>query len=188
MFTIVGLRVEGTTEAMQMSAPAEPEAKAGPAAEPIVVSGTVDAFDPTKSMATITHGPMAQIGMPGMTMDFAVDPTLDADTLVMGQEMTLTFARPDGMTMILSAAEKVTPPTEVMGTINSVDSTSGMANITHGPMMDIGMPGMTMDFAVDPSVDVATVPMGQEINLFLKRNPDFSMTLVGFAKAPEATQ
>ncbi|WP_372992829.1 efflux RND transporter periplasmic adaptor subunit [Sulfitobacter sp.] len=188
MFTIVGLRVEGMTEAMQMSAPAEPEAKADPAAEPIVVSGTVDAFDPTKSMATITHGPMAQIGMPGMTMDFAVDPTLDADTLVMGQEMTLTFARPDGMTLILSAAEKVTPPTEVMGTINSVDPTSGMANITHGPMMDIGMPGMTMDFAVDPSVDVATVPMGQEINLLLKRNPDFSMTLVGFAKASEATQ
>lgn len=188
MFTIVGLRVEGATETMQMPAPTEPEAKAAPAAEPIVVSGTVDALDPTKSMATITHGPMAQIGMPGMTMDFAVDPTLDVGTLVLGQEMTLTFARPDGMTMILSAAEKVTPPTEVMGTINVIDPVTGMANITHGPMMDIGMPGMTMDFAVDPSVDVAGLPMGQEINLLLKRNPDFSMTLVGFAKPAEATQ
>jgi membrane fusion protein, copper/silver efflux system len=188
MFIIVGLRVEGMTKTMQVSAPAEPEAKAEPAAEPIVVSGTVDAFDPTKSMATITHGPTTQIGMPGMTMDFAVDPTIDADTLIVGQEMTLTFARPDGITMILSAAEKLPPPTEVMGTINSVDPTTGMANITHGPMMDIGMPGMTMDFAVDPSVDVATVPMGQEIKLLLKRNPDFSMTLVGFAKAPEAIQ
>jgi Cu(I)/Ag(I) efflux system membrane fusion protein len=187
LFTIVALRSEGMAEAMPMSEPTqtEPEADAAP---PIVVSGTIDAIDPVKGMATITHGPITQIGMPGMTMDFALDPALDAGTLAMDQKMTLTFARPGGMTMILSAAEPVTPPTEVMGTINTVDAQSRMANITHGPMMDIGMPGMTMDFAVDPSVDLASVPTGQEINLLLNRNPDFSMTLVGFATSAEVTQ
>ena len=188
MFTIVGLRVEGMTEAMQMSAPAPPEAKTEAAAAPIVVSGTIDAFDAGKGVATITHGPINQIGMPGMTMDFAVDPAVDPETFVMGRDMTLTFARPDGMTMVLSAAEELTPPTEVTGTINAIDLATNMANITHGPMMDIGMPGMTMDFAIDPSVDVAALPMDQEINLLLTRNPDFSMTLVGFAKATGATQ
>ena len=63
-----------------------------------------------------------------------------------------------------------------------------MANITHGPMMEIGMPGMTMDFAIDPSVDVSTLPEGEEVTLLLKRNADFSMTLLGVALVPEVSQ
>ena len=105
-----------------------------------------------------------------------------------GQEMTLTFARPDGMTMILSAAEPIVPPMEVSGTIKAEDEAAGMANITHGPIMEIGMPGMTMDFAVDPSLDVTALPEGDEVTLLLKRNPDFSLTLVGIAPATEVTQ
>jgi Cu(I)/Ag(I) efflux system membrane fusion protein len=92
------------------------------------------------------------------------------------------------MKMILAAAEPVAPPMEVSGTINAVDSAAGMANITHGPMVEIGMPGMTMDFAIDPSVDVAGLPEGEEVTLLLKRNPDFSMTLVGIAGSPEMLQ
>ena len=195
LFTIVALRSDAMpdtakTEQMEMPAMSEPAAEPTPepAAPPIVVSGTIDAIDPATGMATITHGPMTQIGMPGMTMGFAVDPALDTAALAIGQKMTLTFARPDGMTMILSAADPVTPPIEVTGTINTVDPAARMANITHGPMMDIGMPGMTMGFAVDPLVDLSSLPVGQEINLLLSRNPDFSMTLVGFAKLAGATQ
>ena len=102
--------------------------------------------------------------------------------------MTLTFVRPDGMTLILAAADAITPPMEVPGTINSVDPLAGMANITHGPMMEIGMPGMTMDFAVDPSLDVAALPAGEEVTLLLKRNPDFSMTLIGIARPADMLQ
>jgi len=75
----------------------------------------------------------------------------------------------------------------VSGTINTIDPATGMANITHGPMMEIGMPGMTMDFAIDPSVDVSALPTDAEVTLLLSRNPDFSMTLVG-TRALEATQ
>lgn len=195
LFTIVALRSDAMhdtakTEQMEMPAMSEPAAEPTPepAAPPIVVSGRIDAIDPATGMATITHGPMTQIGMPGMTMGFAVDPALDTAALAIGQKMTLTFARPDGMTMILSAADPVTPPIEVTGTINTVDPAARMANITHGPMMDIGMPGMTMGFAVDPLVDLSSLPVGQEINLLLSRNPDFSMTLVGFAKLAGTTQ
>ncbi len=126
--------------------------------------------------------------MPGMTMSFAMAEDLDLATLTLGTETTLTFARPDGMTMILAAAEPVTPPMEVSGTINALDADSRMANITHGPMMDIGMPGMTMDFAVDPSLDPGSVTTGKEVTLLLRRNPDFSMTLVGIARATELLQ
>jgi Cu(I)/Ag(I) efflux system membrane fusion protein len=123
-----------------------------------------------------------------MTMGFALDETLDPAALITGQEMTLTFTRPDGMTMILASAEPITPPMEVSGTINAIDAAAGMANITHGPMMEIGMPGMTMDFAIDPSVDVSRLPEGDEVTLLLKRNADFSLTLVGVAAAPEVIQ
>ncbi len=73
----------------------------------------------------------------------------------------------------------VTPPMEVRGTINALDRDAGTANITHGPMAEIGMPGMTMDFAVDQAVAVGDLPLNQEVTLLLQRNPDFSMTLVG---------
>ena len=189
LFTIVAVRADGmeSKNEMTMSAPMEVETEDA-AAPSIVVSGTIEAVDQASRMATISHGPILEIGMPGMTMGFALDEALDPAVLNTGQEMTLTFARPDGMTMILSAAEPIVPPMEVSGTINAVDEAAGMANITHGPMMEIGMPGMTMDFAVDPSLDVAALPEGDEVTLLLKRNPDFSLTLVGIAPASEVTQ
>ncbi|KIN72730.1 efflux RND transporter periplasmic adaptor subunit [Sulfitobacter guttiformis] len=184
LFTIVALRGDAMGGEAETPMAVKPDAMI----PPIIVSGTIDAIDPATGMATITHGPMLEIGMPGMTMGFALDETLDAETLVMGTELTLTFARPDGMTMLLAAAEPVVPPMEVSGTINAIDSDTGMANITHGPMMEIGMPGMTMDFAVDPAVDPASLPVGEEVVLQLLRNPDFSMTLKGIAPAAQVGQ
>ena len=128
------------------------------------------------------------IGDPSAGKSPALDAALDPATLPIGQNMTLTFARTDGMTMILAAADPIAPPIEVSGTINAVDPFAGMANITHGPMVDIGMPGMTMDFAIDPSVNAGALPEGVEVTLLLKRNPDFSMTLVGIAAAAEMLQ
>jgi Cu(I)/Ag(I) efflux system membrane fusion protein len=189
LFTVVAVRSEGMTGVSGMMMPEPMEAVTATAvAPPIVTSGTIVAVDQETRMATITHGPMMEIGMPGMTMGFALDEAIDPSTLTTGQEMTLTFARPDGMTMILAAAEPVVPPMEVSGTINAVDASAQMANITHGPMMEIGMPGMTMDFAVDPLIDVSALPEGDEVTLLLKRNPDFSLTLVGTAPAIEVTQ
>lgn len=160
---------------------------AEPMTPPVIVSGTIDAVDVDARMATISHGPIMEIGTTGMTMGFALDPSLDPKALPIGVEAELTFARPDGMTMILKEVEPIQPPMEVSGTVNSIDMDTGMANITHGPMTEIGMPGMTMDFAVDGSLDPASLPVGTEVTLLLHRNADFSMTLVG-ARAPEVTQ
>lgn len=188
LFTIVALRGDAMPMKAETPAVAPMAPKPNATIPPIIVSGTIDAIDPTTGMATITHGPMMEIGMPGMTMGFALDETLKPETLVMAKEMRLTFTRPDGMTMLLAAAEPVVPPMEVSGTINALDPETGMANITHGPMMEIGMPGMTMDFAVDPAVDPEALPVGEEVMLQLHRNPDFSMTLVGIAAAAAVSQ
>ena len=102
--------------------------------------------------------------------------------------MILTFARPDGMTMVLFDAVPQTPAMAVTGTINAVDQDAGTANVTHGPMIQIGMPGMTMDFALEPMVDASALPIGQELMLQLRQNADFSLTLVGVIQAEGATQ
>ena len=174
MFTIVAVRSGGeqaaSTDQMEMDA-----------ASPITVTGLVKAVDANTRQATISHGPIVEIGMPGMTMDFAVAKTFDLADLPLDTEMTLTFARPDGMTMVLDTAEPIAPPMEVNGTINAVDPASGMANVTHGPMREIGMPGMTMDFTIDEAVSMDTLPVGEDVKLLLRQNPDFSMTLVGTA-------
>ena len=159
-----------------------------PSKPPIVVTGTIDAVDAKTERATITHGPIMEIGMPGMTMEFAVDANLDLTSLATGTEMSLTFARQDGMTMVLASAEPKQPPMEVSGTINAVDPDTRTANVTHGPMAEIGMPGMTMDFAIADDIDPAALPTGEEVTLLLHRNPDFSMTLVGTAATRSVSQ
>ena len=158
------------------------------AAPPIVVSGTIDSVDTDASKATITHGPMTDIGMPGMTMAFDIDPSLDAATLMTDVEMVLTFARPDGMNMVLAAAEPVAPPMQVSGQINSIDAQSRTANITHGPMTDIGMPGMTMDFPLAEELEISQLTVGTDVTLILRRNPDFSMTLIDVVRDGRVTQ
>ena len=192
MFVIVAVRPIDESAATQPNM-TEPDMAADmpmemTAAEPIVVGGTIDAIDAETRRATITHAMIKETGMPGMTMDFDLVDTLDIAGLPVGSQMSLTFERPDGMTMVLAAAETVAPPIEVSGTINTVDPSSGMANISHGPMTGIGMPGMTMDFGLSPSLDVASLPLGEELTLLMIRNADFSMTLVGVLTAPQVGQ
>ncbi len=175
MFTIVAVREVGDTEATASAVEMETPA----AAAPIVVSGKIDAIDTATGKATITHGPIAEISMPGMTMAFDLADNLDPNSLPLGVQATLTFDRPDGMTMVLAQVDPVSPPMEVQGTINSIEESSNLANITHGPLAKIGMPGMTMDFAIDPELETSSLPLNQEITVLFRRNPDFSLTLVG---------
>jgi Cu(I)/Ag(I) efflux system membrane fusion protein len=187
MFVIVAVRPVDESAATQPDMDADTTMEMA-VAEPIVVAGTIDAIDPQTRRATITHAMIKETGMPGMTMDFDLVDALDIAGLPVGLETTLTFERPDGMTMVLAAVEAVAPPIEVSGTINTIDPSSGMANISHGPMADIGMPGMTMDFGLSPTLDVGSLPLGEELTLLMTRNADFSMTLVGVVATQQVGQ
>jgi Cu(I)/Ag(I) efflux system membrane fusion protein len=152
---------------------------------------------------TLSHDPIPELGWPSMQMDMPVagvdlaavplDQPVEFD-LSKGEDGLFTIVAVRGGAMPapepMEAAIKEPPalPMEVSGTINAVDTAAGVANITHGPMMDIGMPGMTMDFAIDPTVDVSALPEGEDVTLLLVRNPDFSMTLVGVAAASGVSQ
>lgn len=185
MFSIVAVRPIGEAgETQPDDMPESPEAMEQPALEtvlspPIVVSGQIEKISPDTGMATISHGPIKEIGMPGMTMDFAISDALDPASLPLKSETMLTFERPDGMTMVLASVAMDAPLMRALGTINSIDPDARTVNISHGPMVEIGMPGMTMDFAAAESVMLDELPQGRELQLLLQRNPDFSLTLLG---------
>ncbi|HKL70296.1 efflux RND transporter periplasmic adaptor subunit, partial [Salibaculum sp.] len=175
MFAIVAVRAEGE---MKM-AEAEDMAEEAPSTPPITVEGRIEAVDPEARTATIDHGPIKEIGMPGMTMDFALSDAVDPADLPTGQDLSLTFLRPDGMAMVLDAVEATPEPMTVTGTINSIDAEAGTANITHGPIQAIGMPSMTMDFALAGALDASSLPVGQETGLLLLQGADMSLSLAG---------
>lgn len=58
------------------------------------------------------------------------------------------------------------------GTINVVDANNHKLKITHGPVSVLNWPGMTMDFAVAPDIDLTTVKPGMMISFTLSRDAD----------------
>lgn len=55
------------------------------------------------------------------------------------------------------------------GTVNSVDAKAGTVNLTHGPIKDLGWPGMTMGFPVaDPSLLQGIQP-GMKVDFELEK-------------------
>ena len=161
---------------------AAPEAAPSPAAAPdLVVSGRIEAVDPRARTARIAHGPIREIGMPGMTMAFALADGVDPAALTVGAEGVATLARPDGLTMVLAAFAAAPPPIAADGVVNAVDAAARTAEVTHGPIAAIGMPGMTMAFALDDGLDPAALPVGREVPLLFRQEADFSLTLLGVA-------
>lgn len=191
-FVIVAIRPIGTAapvaeapDPVIVSSSEDPSGKALPA---ITVTGRIEQVHAAQRTATIKHGPIPETGMPGMTMKFALAESLDPAKLALNTDMALTFARPDGMSMVLTSAKPVQPPIQVIGTINTLDQEAGQANITHGNIPEIRMPRMMMDFAIAAGVDIDELPIGREITLLFTRNSDQSLTLVGAAPRPELLQ
>jgi len=73
---------------------AEPAAGDPPA---ITVGGVVNAIDAEARTANISHDDIAEIGMPGMTMDFPLDEALDPDQVAVGQRVLIGLRRSGGM-------------------------------------------------------------------------------------------
>ncbi len=190
LYTVIGVRaakgmddgMAGTMEKPMM----ETETPAPPAGEPehIDVSGTVNSVDPKARKASVTHGPIAAIGMPGMTMEFILGPDIDPAALPVGEEIDLSLTmNPETFEMSVVGFEAPEPPMQVSGTINAVDATKGTANVTHGPIREIGMPGMTMEFALSDALPAGSLPLGEEATLLISMNPaTFEMTLEGIER------
>jgi Cu/Ag efflux protein CusF len=55
------------------------------------------------------------------------------------------------------------------GTVNSVDPAHHKVNLSHNPIPEIGWPAMTMDFPVNPSVDLNPIKPGSRVNFTIEK-------------------
>lgn len=174
-----------------------------------VGTGVVRAVTPDGKLS-VSHDPIPALDWPAMTMDLPVagfDPTSapietrvrfdlakGADGLftiiaVRPADAAEAAPEPEKPETAPAAAEKpAAPPMRVQGVVNSVDPASRKANVTHGPIREIGMPGMTMDFPLAAGVDPAALPVGRETVLELEKGADFSLTIVGVGVGGEGAR
>ncbi|PIP00448.1 copper-binding protein [Pleomorphomonas carboxyditropha] len=58
------------------------------------------------------------------------------------------------------------------GKVNAIDAAGRTVNLTHGPIEALGWPGMTMDFAVLPSIDLDALKPGETIAFTVTQTPE----------------
>jgi membrane fusion protein, copper/silver efflux system len=150
--------------------------------------GVVHAVTPEGKL-TMSHDPIPALGWSEMRMDFDVM-GVDPATVPLEAPVSFDLAKGGGGIFVIVSLRaedgpelepdkpQATPaPITVTGTINGVSD--GMANITHGPIAAIGMPGMTMDFALAEGLDPASLPIGRETVIEMAQGADFSLTVLG---------
>jgi Cu/Ag efflux protein CusF len=73
---------------------------------------------------------------------------------------------------------------EGTGVINTVDSTEGVVNITHGPIPSLSWPEMTMDLPVAEGVDLGSVQPGDEVRFRVVLGSDQVYRITDIDAAP----
>ncbi len=58
------------------------------------------------------------------------------------------------------------------GTVKAVDAAGHKATLAHNAIPAIGWPAMTMEFAVDPSLDLGRVKPGSRVDFTMMQGPD----------------
>ncbi|MEZ5758898.1 MAG: efflux RND transporter periplasmic adaptor subunit [Emcibacteraceae bacterium] len=64
------------------------------------------------------------------------------------------------------------PENWTLAKINSVDIENRTVNLTHGPIKNLGMMGMTMNFSIALSIDISTLGAGSEIEMIVEKPSD----------------
>lgn len=64
-------------------------------------SGTINSVDPSSRKINLSHNPIAAIGWPAMTMDFAVAPSVGLGTIKPGTQVSFTIERGGDGTYII---------------------------------------------------------------------------------------
>ena len=74
--------------------------------------------------------------------------------------------------LVVLASTALAGDAAATGKINAIDVASRTLNLTHGPIDALGWPGMTMDFAVLPSIDLGALKAGETINFTVAQTPE----------------
>lgn len=115
-----------------------------PAAKPAGV-GTVNSVDPARRTVNVSHEPIPSVGLPAMTMDLPVAPSVDLVTVKPGTRVTFTLARgADGLFLIDSIGPASSAPGGPSGGAppgsGGAPGTGSMPGMDHGSGGQGGMP------------------------------------------------
>lgn len=79
--------------------------------------------------------------------------------------LPVTFAHAQGMKMSQGDTKTMPAATEMTsGEVKKIDVASGKLVIKHGPLKNMGMPGMTMEFGVQSPALLKQVKVGDKIH------------------------
>lgn len=80
-----------------------------------------------------------------------------------------------GLTSVGVAQGLPAPVGQAAGTVGKVNATDPKArtvNLSHGPIVALGWPAMTMDFGVAAGVDLGAVRVGDMVSFTVARQPN----------------
>lgn len=146
--------------------------------------GNINEFNVVERLVNITHGPLEAWDMPGMTMNFEVSDQVEFEQLKAGQNLHFEVTRSEsGMFSIIGIHIMSDPvieetqqvksePAWVQGEIIQVDAKQRMLKITHGPIEEWEMPGMTMHFSVADDIEISSLHEGQSLHFQVNKTED----------------
>lgn len=171
-----------------------------------VGTGRIHAVMADEGKVSLSHDPIPALGWPGMTMDLPIGPAVDPDAIPLETPVAFDLSKGEGAMYVITAVrpqpghdrtgeeadaqagaanEPDQPPIEVGGVIDAVDAQARTATISHDDILEIGMPGMTMDFPLAKGLDPADLPVGKRVRLHLVRKGPMQLVLA--EATPEAT-
>lgn len=149
----------------------------------------------------LSHDPIPALGWPSMRMNLPT--TVDRrDAVPLDTPVTFDLRQGDDGLYTVVAVRAIkdggtggaTDPTaglpgramQTSGIITGIDAVRRVATVTHGPLHEIGMPGMTMDFPLADTLDPADLPLGTAVRITVHQAPDMALTLFA-VEASEGT-
>lgn len=136
----------------------------------LMVKGVVNAVDPGMGVINLSHEPIPELNWPEMTMDFELDSTLDLEGIGPGTKVVFHMMIPEPGVYRVTAVEaengaKAVPDTDdwAQAEVLRVDPEARRIHLSHGPIRNLGMPGMTMTFQIADGVDLDGIEPGMQI-------------------------
>jgi Cu/Ag efflux protein CusF len=167
----------GSTSNMQMDHGTMPDMNHGSTSSTQMDQGTMPGMSHgSMSGMQMDHGSMSRMkhrSFSGMQMDHGAMPAMSHGAmsgLQMDHGSMPSMRHAPGRNKQMAHSGRT--QAQSSGTVNSVDAAAHKVNVSHGPISAIGLPAMTMDFEVAPSVDLQTVKPDTRIKFTIEQGED----------------
>ncbi|MFA7276671.1 MAG: copper-binding protein [Pseudobdellovibrionaceae bacterium] len=123
--------------------------------------------------------PHEKLGMKGTLI--VGSPSKKGETVLMDHHK-MAKIHDDAMKGEVKQSGSVAKGPQGTGVIKSVDTASHKIIVVHDPIAELGWPKMTMEFVVDPSIDLSAVHEGDKIRFTLKAKGDEDYSIINLQK------